>query len=324
MVKAILRLIRWPNLLMVPLTMYLVRYCVIAPMLNCQYSLQLGTEVSLQLSDGYFLILVLINMLLGAGGYIINDYFDCRIDNINRPADVIVGRLISRRIAITLHIVTSAAAVVLAAILSMHLHMLSLLLIYITFGGIFWLYSTTYKRQFLIGNIVVAALTASVPLQVGIIDYICLMRTYGFDIMVKGLSLMPIIYWTLGFAGFAFIISMIREIIKDMEDLEGDRAYGCNTLPISFGMQVSKIVVVSLIGITIAAIYVVYSIFLHEPLTLIYITAFIVIPLVAAAIMTAIASQLKHYHHISILLKMIMLTGILYTLIVWQIMEFVI
>ena len=120
-----LSIIRWPNLLMVPITMYLMRYCIVQPMLDYQFSIQLGEQIRLQLSDGYFLILVLINMLLGAGGFVINDYFDRRIDTINRPDSVIVDRSLPRRHAIIYHIALNAAAIVLAAIFAWHLKMFS-------------------------------------------------------------------------------------------------------------------------------------------------------------------------------------------------------
>ena len=319
-----LSIIRWPNLLMVPLTMYLMRYCIIQPMLDYQFSIQLGSQLQLQLSGGYFLVLVLINVLLGAGGYVINDYFDRRIDSVNRPDSVIVDKTIPRRHAMIYHIVLVASAIVLAAIFAWHLKMFSIVLLYIMIAGIFWLYSTTYKRQFLVGNLVVACGTATIPLQVGLFEYLTLTREYGYEMLLKDLTFTPIMYWMAGFAFFAFITNLIREVVKDMEDLEGDSTCGCNTLPLYYGMRVSKIVVVALIAATIAAMLAVYNIWLHESLTLIYMCAFIIVPLVIAAVLTITASEVKHYHRISILMKIVMLTGVLYAVLARQIIQFVV
>ena len=115
---------------MILLTMYLLRYCIIQPMLDYQFSIQLGTQMTLQLPDAYFLVLVLINILLGAGGYVINDYYDRRVDNINRPDSVVVDKLLPRRSAIIYHIALTAAAIVLAAIFAWHLHMISIFLLH--------------------------------------------------------------------------------------------------------------------------------------------------------------------------------------------------
>ena len=319
-----LSIIRWPNLLMVPITMYLMRYCIVQPMLDYQFSIQLGEQIRLQLSDGYFLILVLINMLLGAGGFVINDYFDRRIDNINRPDSVIVDRTLPRRHAIIYHIALNAAAIVLAAIFAWHLKMFSILLFYIMIGGIFWLYSTTYKRQLFVGNIVVAACTALVPLQVGLFDYLTLTREYGCQMLFNGLTFKPIMHWMTGFAFFAFATNIIREIVKDMEDLEGDGSCGCNTLPLAYGIRVAKIVTVALIVLTIAALTAVYNIWLHESLTFIYMCALLIAPLALAAVLTIAASEAKHYHRISTIIKIVMLMGVLYSVLARQIMQFVV
>ncbi|MBR4621247.1 MAG: geranylgeranylglycerol-phosphate geranylgeranyltransferase [Salinivirgaceae bacterium] len=319
-----LSIIRWPNLLMVPLTMYLMRYCIVQPMLDYQFSIQLGSQLRLQLSDGYFFVLVMINVLLGAAGYVINDYYDRRIDTLNHPESVIVGKSIPQRHAIIYHWALNAAAIVLAAIFAWHLKLFSIVLVYMMFAGIFWLYSTTYKRQLLVGNLVVAIVTATIPLQVGLFEYLTLTREYGYEMLLNSLSFMPIMYWMVGFAFFAFITNLIREIVKDMEDLEGDASCGCNTLPMAFGMRVSKIVVVALIALTIAALLAVYDFYLHESLTFIYICVFLIVPLVLAIVLTLTAQDVKHYHRISTLLKVVMLLGVLYSVVVRQIIQFVV
>ena len=309
---------------MILLTMYLLRYCIIQPMLDYQFSIQLGTQMTLQLPDTYFLILVLINILLGAGGYVINDYYDRRVDNINRPDSVVVDKLLPRRSAIIYHIALTAAAIVLAAIFAWHLHMISILLLYVMLAGLFWMYSTTYKKQLFVGNLVVSACTALIPLQVGLFEYLTLAREYGYDMLLNDLSFMPIMHWMAAFAFFAFIINLIREIVKDMEDLEGDNYYGCNTIPLHYGIRIAKIISISLIVITIAALFMVYQLYIHDFITLLYISVFIILPLVIAAILTVRADEAKDYHRVSTILKIAMLTGVLYSVLARQIIQFVV
>jgi len=319
-----LSIIRWPNLLMVPLTMYLMRYCIVQPMLDYQFSIQLGSQLRLQLSDGYFFVLVMINVLLGAAGYVINDYYDRRIDTLNHPESVIVGKSIPQRHAIIYHWALNAAAIVLAVIFAWHLKLFSIVLLYMMIAGIFWLYSTTYKRQLLVGNLVVAIVTATIPLQVGLFEYLTLTREYGYEMLLNSLTFMPIMYWMVGFAFFAFLTNLIREIVKDMEDVEGDCYCGCDTLPIHFGMRISKIVVVSLFLLMIACLLAVYQLFLHDFLTLIYIAALLIVPACVAAFMTIRASEVKHYKRISTLIKIVMVLGGLYSVLAREIMQFVV
>lgn len=309
---------------MILLTMYLLRYCIIQPMLDYQFSIQLGTQMTLQLPDAYFLILVLINILLGAGGYVINDYYDRRVDNINRPDSVVVDKLLPRRSAIIYHIALTAAAIVLAAIFAWHLHMISIFLLYVMLAGLFWMYSTTYKKQLFVGNLVVSVCTALIPLQVGLFEYLTLAREYGYDMLLNDLSFMPIMHWMAAFAFFAFIINLIREIVKDMEDLEGDNYYGCNTIPLCYGIRIAKIISISLIIITIVALIMVYQLYIHDFITLLYISAFIILPLAVAAILTVRADEAKDYHRVSTILKIAMLTGVLYSIIARQIIQFVV
>jgi len=300
---------------MVPLTMYLLRYGVIQPALEYGYSFALHTPIQLQLPDLYFAVLVLANMFLGAAGYVINDYFDRKIDSINHPDTVIVGKTVHRRFAIILHFVFNSIGVVLGAILSWYYRKPTILLVYLMIAGIFWLYSIHYKKQFLVGNIIVALGTAMIPLQLVYFDLILLNRAYGSLLLLNGISFMPLFYWIAAFALFAFLVNLIREIIKDIEDYEGDRSYGCNSLPIVIGINKSKGVVVALSLITIALLGFFYFNFLKDPVSKIYLSVAVALPLLFVSVLTIRAKTLKHYHLLSILIKVIMLTGVLYALV---------
>ena len=227
-IGAFLRLIRFPNLLMVAVTQYLIRICIIGPMLHVN-----GFE--LQLGNADFFLLVLSTVLLTAGGYVINDYFDRKTDLVNHPDTVIVGLLIKRRWAIVFHIVFNAIAIISGFYLAFKIHAAYLSLLFFMGSGLLWFYSTTYKRQLIIGNFIVSVSTGMVPVLVLLFELPLLSDRYGSVLDAMGLNANVLVGWILGFAIFGFLISLIREIVKDTEDFEGDRAYGMQTLPIIIG-----------------------------------------------------------------------------------------
>ena len=126
--------------------------------------------------------------------------------------------------------------------------------LFLVVSGLLYFYSASYKRQFLIGNIIVAILTAMVPLLVVIYEWPALYRYYTVNAVTLP-EFNFIFYWVGGFALFAFLTTLTREIIKDIEDFEGDIAYGRNTVPVVIGILSAKIVSVSLMIITIVLLY---------------------------------------------------------------------
>lgn len=318
-----LRLLRIPNLLMIPFTMYLLRYGIVQPALEYVYSFQLSIgTMNLSFPDGLFLIVILINMLLGAAGYVINDYFDRKIDSINRPNKVIVGKKIPRRNAIILHFVLNGSAFLLAAYLSWQIRKPMILIVYVALSGIFWLYSTNYKKQFIIGNFVVSLLTTLVPLQVAYFDIIALNETYGQAMILQNQSFKALLYWILAFGGFAFLSNFVREIVKDMEDYEGDMNYHCKSFPIVLGINTTKIVVATIFLFIATMIGFLYINFLHDPLSKWYLLFTLILPLLLGIFLIIKAQKAKHYHQISIGLKIFMLLGVCYTLIARYVMVF--
>ncbi|HPX05845.1 MAG TPA: UbiA family prenyltransferase, partial [Tenuifilaceae bacterium] len=157
--QQILQVVRTKNLLVVMATMYAMRFFIVAPLLQVK-------GMQLQLGEVPFLLLVLATVFIAAAGYVINDYFDTRADLINHPESVIVGRKIARRTAIILHLGLSLVGVVLGTVVSFLIGKPTYSIIFLLVAGMLWFYSTTYKRQFLIGNIIVAFLSALVPMLV--------------------------------------------------------------------------------------------------------------------------------------------------------------
>lgn len=232
---AFLKLIRLPNLLVIAFTQYMVRWCLIYPILKTR-----GFE--LQLRDFHFFLVVLSTVMIAAAGYIINDYFDVRIDKVNKPERLIIGKGVKRRVAMGAHTVINVIAILISLYVAHAIGAWKLGLIYFICALGLWFYSTTFKRQFLIGNIVIAVFTALVPLIVGFFELIPCYTTYlsiDYDISFK-----DIIQLILGISFFAFITTLLREIIKDIEDSEGDREYGCQTMPIVIGKNASKTIAI--------------------------------------------------------------------------------
>jgi 4-hydroxybenzoate polyprenyltransferase len=317
--KAFLKLIRWQNLLMVILTMVLMRYAVLAPVLSkVGVILKSGSgeemPMTLQFPWYYFVLLVLSTVLITAGGYVINDYFDIKTDLINK-GKVIVGTKIPRRQAIMWHSVLNIAGVALGFFLSYKAGYLWLGSLFLVVSGLLYFYSASYKRQFLIGNIIVALLTAMVPMLVAFYEWPALYKYYAVNaIQIPNINF--ILYWVGGFALFAFLTNLIREIIKDIEDFEGDVAYGRNTIPVVIGVLSAKIVSVCLIIITIILLGLTWHFFINDIITLIYISALVVLPLLYIIYKLLTSSEKKQLHSASRIMKVVMLTGILYSVVV--------
>ncbi len=315
--KEFLKLIRWQNLLIVILTMVLMRYAVIEPLLGrVTVTLLDGTgahvPMTLQCPLHCFILLVAATVFITAGGYVINDYFDIKTDLINR-GKVIVGTKIPRRQAMMWHNILNIAGVAAGAYVSWKAGSLWLGLLFLLVSGLLYFYSASYKRQFLIGNFIVAIMTAMVPFLVVIYEWPFVYRYYNANaIGVPPLNFM--FWWIGGFSLFAFITTLTREIIKDIEDYEGDRAFGMNTMPVTLGIRGSRIVVTALLLITIASLYLIWFFFISDRITLLYLSMLVVLPLLYVIYLTALTKNRKQIHSASTVMKAIMLTGILYSL----------
>ena len=317
--KAFLKLIRWQNLLMVILTMVLMRYAVLAPLISRMGVVLLngnGQEIPMTLQCPWydFIILVAATVFITAGGYVINDYFDIKTDLINK-GKVIVGTKIPRRHAMMWHNTFNIAGVAAGFYISYKAGYIWLGTLFLIVSGLLYFYSASYKRQFLIGNIIVALLTAMVPMLVVFYEWPALYKFYKPNV-VSLPQINIILYWVGGFALFAFLTNLTREIIKDIEDFEGDAAYGRNTVPVVIGILSAKIVSSCLIVITIILLYLVWHFFINDTITIIYISVAIVLPLLFVIYKIISSSEREQLHHASSLMKIVMITGVLYSVVV--------
>lgn len=310
-----LRLIRYKNLLIIAVTQYMMRYFIINPILKVS-----GLE--LQMDQFHFILLVLSSIMITAAGYVINDYFDTGTDMLNRPETVIVGKVINRKMAMLIHILLNIIGIGIGIYLSFKINVIALSAIYLLAPGVLWFYSTTYKRQFLVGNLIVAIFTGMVPFVVAIFEVPLLNQQYKEVLLRLHMNFNIILGWVGGFSFFAFLSTLVREIIKDIEDFKGDRAFGRNTLPVVLGIRTSKIITVSLICLNIFALLYLYFIHLFHTVagsvdyvSLAYFVIFLIIPFTILSYLIIKAENKNQFHQASNLTKFIMLAGILYSVV---------
>ena len=304
-IMAIGRLIRLPNVLILILIQVLLRYCVVSP-----YVYGTGSAMLSPLVD--YVVLIMATLLLAVGGYVINDYFDVKIDSINRPDRMVVSKLITPRNAIMIHMILNGLAILLGFYLAFRIKAISFGFIFPFISGLLWIYSAKYKRVLFWGNFIVSMLSAFVILMVWLYEFFYLHLHPGVFANV-----LPHLGWVsriiLGYAFFAFLTTMIREVIKDMEDYEGDKKYECKTIPVVIGIRSSRYVVMAMIlGTMILLAWTQLILYRLEMMMAFWYFAFTVqIPTLYMLIKTATAKEQQDFHNLSSICKVIMVAGIL-------------
>lgn len=305
LISAFLRLIRWPNLLFIVLTQWLFVYAII------------GSKTDLGMPSHFhpniFCLLVIATVFIAAAGYIINDYFDLNIDSINKPAKLVIDKLIKRRWAIMWHVMLSVAGVAISFYIDYKagtywLGLTNLVCVFLLFG-----YSITLKKKLLSGNMLISLLTAWVILVVFFQYPAFIQFQDAHENLIRSTYHSSLTRISFLYAGFTFVISLIREVLKDMEDREGDEKYGCHTMPIQWGIPASKVFVAVWIIVLIAVLVIVqfYVLPFGWWWSALYCLLLIILPLVLVLKKLYQASIAADYHRLSVYVKMIMLTGIL-------------
>lgn len=275
-------------------------YCILVPLFA-----EAGIKPSLDVKQ--FFLLCSSSIFVAAAGYIINDYFDLNIDRINKPHKLVIQKTIPRRWAIALHLILSLIGIAIGFYLDFSTKVT--LLGFSNFGCVLFLflYSIALKRKLLAGNILISLLTAWTVL---VITW-CEARFFFHSNTVLNTPKMARL--TLLYAGFAFVISLIREVIKDMEDIEGDRQYGCKTMPILWGLNVSKVFVAVWLIVLTATLLVLqfYVLQFHWWMSAIWCVITIIIPLIWIFQQMLKAQSSADFHKLSSVIKLTMLTGIL-------------
>lgn len=269
-IESLLKLTRFGNLIIIALAQYFTSGFLI------------GMHT---LNDFKLFLLSLSTVSIAAGGYVINDYYDVKIDYINKPDRVVIGKSITRRYAILFHVLLSSLGILLGFYLSWRIAAVNMLSVFLL-----WLYSNNLKRLPFIGNLTVAFLTG--------------LAIYTIDIFYRTNNSLVIIY-----ALFAFFMTLIREVIKDMEDLKGDNSFGCKTLPIIWGLRKTKILIYVILVVFAGVVIVLNQ--LYRALPFKYHLIFLFIPLLWLLYRLFKADMKKDFRRLSIFCKVIMMLGIL-------------
>ena len=312
-IKPYLQLLRVGNLTFVAILLYVMEKWVATPLLQLE---QFG-----ELMPWWILTLLIISVVgIAAGGYVINDYFDVKIDRINRPDNLVVTRIISRDAAMNLFYGLTAVGVIAGTVVAWWAHSWTLLFTYVVIPGLLWFYSASYKRMFLVGNLVVAFASAIVPLLVAIAN-----ADYLHHLYQNALAYSPIVgelyVWTGGFAAFAFLLTWVREIVKDIEDIEGDREMECRTLPIVWGDKVAKMIAtLLLVVIATLIVYILFAVlpFSHEwkSLPTRYVVFGLIVPILCSIVLLWAANNRTEYHRVQTIIKFAMFMGMLFSYVI--------
>ena len=307
-----LQLVRWQNVLFLGYIVTAIFYGVVMPYLN-QYHIALENSILL------YSLLMGSTMLIGAGGYVINDYFDTKIDEINRPTRVIVGRSITRAQAATGFQILLGLGALCGISIAVLLQDITVGIIYIVLSGLLWFYSSSYKRQLLIGNLIIALCAFMTCFMVGYVTNLQLVNTY--NLFVYKTSILTDIYaWTCGFGLFSFLFTLLREIIKDIDDINGDREMECHSLPVVLGVAKTKVVLLLLtILILLVTGYFAFTLmpFATDNITGRYYIFGLAIPLLILLFWIGKAEKRSQWQQISQFVKFIMLIGCSYAFIVY-------
>lgn len=304
-----LTLVRWKNLLIILCTQMLIWACVILPASKTWQGLP-----TLLLTPFHFSLITISTLLIAAAGYIINDYFDIHIDMINKPEKMVLEKKIPRRMAIVMHTIFNVLGIALAWYVAHQRTAYEWLTLQVVVTILLWLYSTKFKQQFMIGNVVVSILTALTILTLVVYEpsmHVFLTKSI-FEAEVTGfLHLNPL--WLLGvYAYFAFVLTWIREIVKDMEDLKGDAQEGCETMPIRWGLKTTThftqlLSVLTILPLLFSSYCLIAT---HNYILGIYTFLVLIIPLAVWTYHLNKNTTAEHYAKQSAGIKLIMVAGI--------------
>lgn len=268
-IKALIKITRFWNLVIIALAQIFTAYCLV----------------------GYFSVLYwklyglcLSTIVIAAAGYIINDYYDVKIDLINKPDRVVIGISMRRRYALFFHWALSIFGVMLGFVLNWKIGLIN-----IFSGFLLWWYSNFLKRQPFAGNLAIALLTGLSVYQVAVL----------FD---------PANKLIIAYSCFAFFITLIREIVKDMEDWRGDNTFGCQTLPIIWGMRKTKSFIYILIAFHLVGIL--YLNYIYVGFKLWMLSAFILFPIAFLIFQLTKADTVRDFYYLSFYCKLVLVAGI--------------
>lgn len=262
--------------------------------------------VDLALSNFNYILLVIATVCVAAGGYVINNIMDQETDEIAKPQNRVVGVSISETVAYNWYIGLTIVGVGIGFYLSNVIYKPTFASMFILVATLLYMYATSFKQIPVLGNVVVALLLSTSIIIIGLFDILPAIDVDNRFRMKEAFSIL------MDYAIFAFIINLIREIVKDLEDMDGDYQSGINTLPITIGIPKTKIIVGILTVISIGMLtYYINSNLFELDYVIYYTMVFIIGPLIYFGVKLMNAETKKQLHHLSLVLKIILFFGIL-------------
>lgn len=290
------KLIRWQNLLMMALVQCLIKFALFIP--------EFGVETTLNWYG--FTLLVLATLCIAAAGYIINDIYDVEADTINKPNKLIIDRHISNKTAFNWYLFLNVAGVVLGYVMANTVDKSGFFMLFIILSALLYVYASYLKYTLLLGNIVVALLVSSSMLIVGLFELLPVLTPENRNTQLTVFKIL------LDYAIFAFLLNLIRELIKSIEDIDGDYKAGARSLPIVMGRDRATRIVFVLSFLPVAAvIYYMLTYLYKQPIALIYFLITVLAPLIYGSIQLFSAERKAQFSKLSKLYKLIMLFGML-------------
>jgi 4-hydroxybenzoate polyprenyltransferase len=290
-----LKLVRWKNLLLIALVQLLIKYALFP-----------SFQATTALNDFQFTLLLLATLFIAVAGNIINDIYDVETDLVNKPNRIIVDKHISEKAAFNLFIIFNIIGVGLGFYLANDINRSGFATLFVITSALLYVYSTYLKYLILIGNIVISILIVLSILIVGFFDLIPNLSPSNKDVHI-GIFQILLVY-----SAFAFVLNLIREVVKDIEDINGDYKAEMKTLPIVIGRERTTIIAFALSLLPIfGIIYIIVDSLYKYELVMAYLLLFVVAPTIYTSIKLYAAEKEKDYYHISQLLKLIMLSGVL-------------
>ena len=294
-IKDYFNLFRWKNLIIIILIQVLIKFVLFQKF-----------ELSTTLDNLHFSLLVLSTIFIVIAGYIINDTQDIKADIINKPNKVFVSKKLSITKANNLFIIFNSIGLLLGFYLSIHINKNSFFIIFIIISLLLYRYSISLKKRLLVGNLVVSLIVFLGVILIVLFDIVPVTNSYNNQVQLQVTKLVLIL------SGFAFFLTLLREITKDLEDKKGDVIIDANTLPIAFGDNKTKIILIFISLIPLIAInYFIATLYPDNLYLIFFLIAFVSLPLLYFVLKIKMAKTKKDYHNLSNLLKVIMLFGTL-------------
>lgn len=306
-IKAFFKLTRWSNLLMIAIMMLLVHYCLMSPLLT-------SDVVSVMPSKPAFLLLLISLVFIVAGGYVINDLFDVEIDKLNKPDKLIVSNVFTEKETKISYIMLTIIGLVAGLASSLMIGKSDFLTLFALLSflvAILYSYSSTYKRKFFVGNLIVSLSVAFAVFLPWLFELLYLSNNPLILSASKELML-RVLPFVLIYTVFAFLMTLIREIIKDVEDYNGDSVTRCRTMPIVLGIKRTKTILYIMIAVLMSLLF--YYTFILFNLKL-YVAFVMMLLIVVCSFFLVLriykADDRNDFHFLSSLSKIMMLIGIL-------------